>query len=84
MGSGPFYFRRCCRVWPLVYAEGVGRCGLCNQHPEELATREEYDAQEPLIPPVDNFSPLDIPMLEWLDAQNEEARRGGYTVEDLH
>ena len=60
MSSGPFYYRRCCRVWKLVYLEGVGRCGLCNQHPEEPATREEYDAQPALIPPPDDFSPLSL------------------------
>lgn len=55
-----FYYMRCCRVWKLVYVESVGRCGLCHEHPETPSSKSEYDAQAPLIPPVDDFSPLSL------------------------
>jgi hypothetical protein len=55
-----FYYRRCCRVWKLVYGVPLASCGLCGAKHFEPSTKAEHEAQPPLIVPVDDFSPLDL------------------------
>lgn len=41
-----FYLRgRCCRDWPLVPLEKIGRCGYCGETPEVIGVWEDegYD-----------------------------------------
>lgn len=32
-----------CRIWPLVFPNPVGTCGLCGERPHTLCTDEEVE-----------------------------------------
>lgn len=43
-----FAYRKCCRVHKILISTRLGPCGICGEVPGEVATLEEYEAQEPL------------------------------------
>lgn len=34
----------CCRVWPIIVGQPLGRCGICGQRPEPIKDEKWYES----------------------------------------